>query len=242
MKLPKPYCEWPGVGVLFYADSTLLISEIEADAIVTDPPYGISYQHGGAIGGIYRGRRRIINPRNPPIAGDDKPFDPSHLLDFKQLIVFGADHFLRFLPDGGSLLCFDKRDEVGPDDSFADAEFAWCSRPVKRNVFRFLWKGLCCAKKGENNGVRVHPTQKPVALMRWCLSHFPEANIIADPYFGSGTTGVACIQMGKKFIGLEIDEGHCETAKARIDRELAQPRLPFVEPPKDTQAELFSAE
>ena len=73
--------------------------------------------------------------------------------------------------------------------------------------------------------VTEHPTQKPVKLMNWTLSHFPDARVILDPYMGSGTTGIACIRTGRRFIGIEIDPKHFQTAKERIERELRQGTL-----------------
>jgi DNA modification methylase len=88
------------------------------------------------------------------------------------------------------------------------------------------------------DGKREHPTQKPIALMEWCLS-FLKAQTIIDPYCGSGTTGVACIRTGRRFIGIEINEKYCAIAAARMDRELNQPPLPGFEPRRAVQGELL---
>lgn len=238
--------DWESENVkLYLGDSADFVSQFdELDVLVTDPPYGISYQHSGGMRNNWRGKRGKYFGRVPtvPIIGDDKPFDPSKLVEFfPNAIIWGADHVLSGLPDGGSLLCWDKRDETGPDDSFTDAEFAWCSRKVKRNVFRYLWKGLCCVKTGEDNGRRQHPTQKPIALMLWCLSHFPAGHRVVDLYMGSGTTGVACVRTGRPFVGFEIDSKHFVTAVRRIEAELR--RCPLFEPVPEilrrTTKELF---
>jgi DNA modification methylase len=87
----------------------------------------------------------------------------------------------------------------------------------------------------------VHPTQKPLEpLIDWISAITNEDALILDPFLGSGTTAVACIRTGRRFIGIELEPKYCAIAKARIDRELSQPRLPFVEPVKETQAELFN--
>jgi site-specific DNA-methyltransferase (adenine-specific)/modification methylase len=192
--------------------------------IVSDPPYGIGYQFHG--GGVHRGGVMAPLGRGPRIAGDDRPFDPAPLLEAGvPCLLWGADHFRRRLPDGGSWLSWDKRaGGRGPDDTFTDGEFAWCSVPgIKRNTFAYLWKGLARDKTGEDKDHdgrhrRRHPMQKPILLMRWCIGHLglePGATII-DPYMGSGSTGIAAIQLGFNFIGAEIDPGHYKRAQDRL--------------------------
>jgi site-specific DNA-methyltransferase (adenine-specific) len=207
------------------------------DAVVTDPPYGIGYQHSGGERANWRGRRGRYEATRKfdKIEGDDAIFDPEPLLAWPCL-MWGADHYEDRLPNG-SWLCWDKCDETGPDDSFVDGEFAWCSeKGIKRNVFRYLWKGLCCVKAGEDNGRRVHPTQKPWRLMAWCLGHVP-GSMIVDPYMGSGTTGVACVRTGRRFVGIEIEPKYYAIAKRRIQAELS--RFPLFEPQRQKQAGLF---
>jgi len=90
------------------------------------------------------------------------------------------------------------------------------------------------------DGGKQHPTQKPVALMEWCLGFLPDAQTILDPFMGSGSTGVACVNMGKTFIGVERDPEYFEIACRRIDEALRQPRLDLPKPdPKPTQENLF---
>lgn len=139
--------------------------------------------------------------------------------------MFGADHFRARLPAGGAFIAWDKSCGIGAADSFADAEFAWCNWKEKRNVIRYLWKGICCEKVGEDNGTRYHPTQKPVGLMQRCIDMAGDVDIVCDPYMGGGSTGVAAMRMGKRFLGVEIDRKHFETACERIKREQAQVRL-----------------
>lgn len=102
-------------------------------------------------------------------------------------------------------------------DSFSDVEFAWRNGRGKDRIFSHLWKGICQAsEKGGDR--REHPTQKPVALMQWCIGDLPDdANLIVDPFMGSGTTGVAAVQMGRDFIGIELDERYFEIACRRIE-------------------------
>lgn len=213
-----------------------------ADALVSDPPYGIGYQHGGKSSRLVTNALGVVTmisgashgpSRAEPITGDDEPFDPAHLLDLApRVLLWGADHYRARLPEGGRFLCWDKSVGIGPADSFADAEFAWTNLPgVKRTVFRHLWKGIAHKKdlidlrnKTGGNG-RFHVSQKPVALMRWCIEHLRvrPGGTVLDPYMGSGSTALAAISLGLGFTGVEIDEEHFQTACARVDAALAFP-------------------
>lgn len=200
-------------------------------AIVSDPPYGIGYQHGGGGGnGI---RLQSEHTYKGVIVGDSAPFDPSDLLRIapesrnakgeaigSRIVLWGADHFRARLPEYGTLLAWDKHLGFAPNDSFVDCEWAWCGRPVKREVFRYLWKG-CLARNKSNpldERTRQHVSQKPVELMRWCIDKARPINglPVFDPYMGSGSTGVACVTLGLPFVGVEIVPGIFETACRRI--------------------------
>jgi len=195
------------------------------DALVSDPPYGIAYQHSGGGRAAPGARNPPVRNAKMPIANDDAAFDPAHLVGFPSVLIFGADHYRDRLPAGGTLVAWDKSCGIGPADSFADAEFAWTNARVKRNVLRFLWKGVACEKAGEENGKRYHPTQKPVGLMQRCIELLPEAAVICDPYMGSGSTGVAALLLGRRFIGIELDRRYFDVACERIENEQLQCRL-----------------
>lgn len=215
-----------GNAELWHGDCMEVLPLLEGvDALVSDPPYGIAYQHSG--GGKAAPGAKLSPVRNAkmPIANDAVAFDPSHLLGFESVLIFGADHYRDKLPEGGTLVAWDKSLGIGPADSFADAEFAWTNARVKRNVLRFLWKGVACEKAGEENGKRYHPTQKPVGLMQRCIELLPEAAVICDPYMGSGSTGVAAMRMGKRFIGIELDRRYFDVACERIENEQRQCRM-----------------
>lgn len=210
------------------------------DAVVMDGPYGVKYTHREG-GGPVKGSWGFTRNDNKPIAGDDGPFDPTPWLG-GPCLMWGANHFARRLPEGGSWCVWDKAEGVGPADSFVDAEFAWCSvAGIKRNIFRYLWKGVLHKKPDSKNNHRFHPTQKPVALMAWCIQLMglrPGATIL-DPYMGSGTTGVAAVRLGFNFIGCEVDEGYFAIAKKRIQAE--QDRHPLFERlERVEQVEMFS--
>lgn len=222
-------------------------------AIVSDPPYGIGYQHGG--GGERINQISNLPARTDAITGDDLPFSPTPWINAAPcnearkgttyggeplivyggeplIVLWGADHYMQRLPIGGTMLAWDKHLGRGPDDSFADCEWAWCGRKVKREVFRWLWKGVCTQKSALNVATtpitertsgkvfaRVHVSQKPVELMRWCIDKVrPLAGLpVLDPYMGSGSTAIAALSLGHTFIGCEIDPGHFDVACRRIE-------------------------
>ena len=200
-----------GDATLYLGDCLEILPTLgKVDAVVTDPPYGIG--HKMTQGGN--------SPRNTkPIFGDDKPFDPSPFLSWPCL-MFGADHFSERLP-AGTFHVWDKNPHGAVTDAFSDAELFWTSWGGARRVFRHLWKGMCQASE-KGGKQRWHPTQKPIALMEWCLGFLPDAHTILDPFMGSGTTGVACAKLGRRFIGIEIDPGYFEIACRRIDEAYRQ--------------------
>jgi DNA modification methylase len=185
------------------------------DAVVTDPPYGI-----GEDGGRFRSRKgqghRVL-----PKRGWDKERPVAEIFDSIcrmgcPVIIWGGNYFADLLPPSKSWLYWDKL--MGGD--FADGELAWT------NLGRSLRKFTRCNK---DHG-KLHPTQKPVALMEWCLGFIPNADTILDPFMGSGTTGVACVKLGRKFTGIELDEGYFDIACERIRKAYDQPDM-FVAPP-----------
>jgi site-specific DNA-methyltransferase (adenine-specific) len=186
-------------------------------AVVSDPPYGIAFKKGA--GG--KGKHSVRN--EDAIVGDTEPFDPAPFLGFDDVILWGANHFAARLPHG-SWLAWDKLAGMAEFDSFSDVEFAWRCGRRKDRVFSHLWKGIC--KASEKGGKeRWHPTQKPIALMAWCLQMVAPALTVLDPYMGSGTTGVACVRLGRRFIGIEIEPKYFDIACRRIEAETRQTRL-----------------
>jgi len=101
---------------------------------------------------------------------------------------------------------------------FADCELAWTnlSKPVRK--FKWRWNGMLQEQMGDKKEARVHPTQKPLALMRWCLSLVPDAKTVLDPFMGSGTTLVASRLEGRQAVGIEINEKYCEAAAKRLEQ------------------------
>ena len=188
------------------------------DAVVTDPPYGI-----GEAAGKNKSRGTKAAPAKDygNKQWDDAPLSGQLLTDVLNLagkqIIFGGNYFQ--LPPTSCWLVWDK--ENGRTD-FADCELAWTNLPKAVRLIRFMWNGMLRAN-GEERG--DHPTQKPIEVMRWCLSHVPDAKTICDPFMGSGTTGVACARDGRSFIGIERDPEYFEIACRRIEKAYCQPDM-----------------
>jgi site-specific DNA-methyltransferase (adenine-specific)/modification methylase len=192
------------------------------DAVITDPPYGIDYKPQRSLSKCHKWQSQ--KPFTP-VAGDSRPFDPSPLLSLGlPTILWGANHYADKLPPSGGWLVWDKRGGGTISQGFiaSDVELAWTNIMGTAKIFTHMWCGLC---RDTEVGKHYHPTQKPVALMRWCLSIIPNAKRILDPFCGSGTTGVACAELGRDFVGIEISEEYCAIARRRIDAATRQGRL-----------------
>jgi site-specific DNA-methyltransferase (adenine-specific)/modification methylase len=182
------------------------------DAVVTDPPYGISERTDRASKG--RGKLAPCNDF-PPVMGDDRPFDPAPWLQFPRVILWGANHYGSRLPDASRWLVWDKRDGLNPNDN-ADCELAWTNLGGPARLFHHRWNGMI--KDSEQAQKRVHPTQKPVRLMAWCLAqlNLPPGSLVVDPYAGSGSLGVACLKAGLRCILIEKDQRYIKVIKRRL--------------------------
>lgn len=210
-------------STIWCGDCRKILPTLEVDCIVTDPPYGINYVKGA--GGKGKHNRRNCQP----VIGDKEPFNPTMLLTYPNVIMWGADHYANRLPEGRWLV-WDKLNGLESSDSFSDVEIAWHSKKGASRIYRYLWKGICQA--GDKQIGRVHPTQKPLPLMIWCIIQAGTMQSLCDPYMGSGTTLRAAKNLGIKAIGIEIEERYCEIAANR----LAQQVMPF-DPPAPVEQE-----
>lgn len=181
--------------------------------IVTDPPYGIGYK---PLRGSDGSKRHAA-----PVAGDDRPFDAAWLVDRakqwgRELVLWGANNYGSTLPDHPGWLVWNKTCEHRKRGfTYSDCELAWCSAVTRVHRFDLQWGGE--ARDGEPPS--LHPTQKPVRLMQWCLELLPSGPVV-DPYMGSGTTGVAAVLAGRPFVGVELEPRYFEAARRRIEHAL----------------------
>jgi site-specific DNA-methyltransferase (adenine-specific)/modification methylase len=204
------------------------------DAVVTDPPYGIAYQTTLANLGATVHKN---------IKGDESAPNLSQILNMPTpVLCFGANCFPDQLPHRGRWLCWDKRTIDGACDGMLGSpiELAWSNKTSGYDkIVRVLHGGVVNA----DGGPRVHPTQKPIQVMiesiQWAAR---DALTILDPYMGSGTTGVACAKLGRKFIGIEIEPKYFDIACKRIEEAYAQPDMFVAEPePQPKQTDMLKA-
>jgi DNA modification methylase len=219
----------------------------KVDAVVTDPPYGIDIAAASTIGATGRngGGHRLGARAVKQYAVSD--WDSAgmtvgqwaHIRAAAPLwIVWGGNHLADVLGRSAGVLVWDKKCQNGWDDTFSELEIAWTNALTRAKGFRHLWAGAIRASEHTAN-VREHPTQKPIALMEWCLGFIPNAQTIIDPFMGSGTTGVACANLGRSFIGIEREPAYFDIACRRIAKAYEQPRLFDEPPPKPVQPSLL---
>ena len=229
-----PYrMEQIGDCTLYLGDCLELLPTLgKFDAVVTDPPYGIgadktAHKDSGRQPGVALAAKREYRSTD----WDSAPASAQHIqamMDCSEnQIIFGGNYFA--LPPARCWLVWDKK----VNGEFADCELAWTNldKPVRR--IEWMWNGMLRKGAEERND---HPTQKPLGVIDWCLNHLPaQAKTICDPFMGSGTTGVACAKMGRKFTGIEIDPGYFDIACERIRKAYAQPDMFVPAPSKAVQ-------
>lgn len=187
------------------------------DAVVTDPPYGLNIGGSGTIGGS-----GVVQPKDYGLADWDKEgmtTEQFALIQEKagKWIIWGGNHLAGILGKSAGVLVWDKKCQNGWDDTFSEMEIAFTNTLTRVKGFRHLWAGaLRASERGAN--VRQHPTQKPVILMKWCLKFVGERGTILDPFMGSGTTGVAAVETGFRFIGIERERKYFEISAQRIEQ------------------------
>jgi 16S rRNA G966 N2-methylase RsmD len=195
-----------------------LMGGVEADLLLTDPPYGINVVAVDKIGGDkpfgkVGGGKIVASNEYAPIIGDDTTDTARACYDValtksKEQIIFGGNYFTDFLPPSRCWVVWDKQNT----GNFADAELAWTSFDKGVKLYHFLWNGLCREGSREVEGrSRVHPTQKPVGMLGDILKDFTKDNdTVLDMFGGSGSTLIACEQLGRKCYICELDEHYCD--------------------------------
>ncbi len=207
-----------GRATLYLGDCRDILPTLgKVDAVVTDPPYGIGEAAGKAAtrtSGFKAMKSGNSAVRDYGVADwDDEPISADLIemvrLAGKWCIMFGGNYYA--MPATSCWLVWDKLN--GATD-FADCELAWTNLKKAVRRIKYLWNG-CMRANGETRD--GHPTQKPIGVMKWCIGHLPDdAQSILDPFMGSGTTGVAAVQMGRDFIGIEREERYFDIACERI--------------------------
>ena len=194
-----------GNATLYLGDCLEVLPTLgPVETVVTDPPYGIGF---GASHTKWSANRGTVLGE-----WDSEIPDISFLLPAKELIIWGGERFT--LPVSRGWLAWVKPDAA---PTFSSMELAWTNFDKPSRHFSYA--------VGAVNAERVaHPTQKPIALMVWCVGK-TSGNMVVDPFMGSGTTGVACANLGREFIGIEIHEPYFNIACERIENAQRQERL-----------------
>ena len=210
-----------GNAELYCGDCAVILPQLEpVDLILTDPPYGI-----GEAAKNHKSRSKIAQSKD--YGSDDWDYKPPAAWLFglmqdksKHQIIFGGNYFA--LPPTSCVLVWDK--DNGAND-FADCELAWTNLKKAVRLKKWTWHGMRQENMSRKEE-RVHPTQKPTGIMEWAISQAPDdIATICDPFMGSGTTGVAAMNLEKRFIGIERERKYFDIACERISQAQAQGRL-----------------
>lgn len=207
---------------LYCGDCRKLLLQVtdtaHVDLLLTDPPYG------NALKTNYRERKRgalALCNDFAMIEGNQEPFDPAHLLIYRRVCLFGGNYFADKLPNSSSWIVWDKlaglqsKRPWGFNDQ-ADVEMAWTNLGGPARLIPHRWMGAM--KESERRERRVHPTQKPVALMRAIIEHYTHpGDLIVDPYMGAGSTIIAALEAGRRAIGIEIAPEYYTIARRRVE-------------------------
>jgi site-specific DNA-methyltransferase (adenine-specific) len=211
------------------------------DLAIVDPPYGNKIdsrnkiRNGGPFGGIKNlkkygkmGGDNLINAKIYKIFDDSKPpgkiyFDELFRIS-KNQIIWGGNFFGNYLPATSCMIVWDK-DNAG---NFADCELAWTSFKTAVRKFKFRWNGLL-QENMKNKEIRIHPTQKPIALYRWLLEKYAKpGDLILDTHVGSASSLIACESLGFDYVGFEIDEDYYQAAQKRIEEWRSLPLFDLI--------------
>jgi site-specific DNA-methyltransferase (adenine-specific)/modification methylase len=220
-----------GNATLYLGDCMDILPTLpKVDAVITDPPYGINENSKKVAS-----RGNMAAPKDYGDFDWDKAPPADELIELirtkgKYQAFFGGNYFT--LPPTSCWLVWDK---LNGDNDFADCELAWTNWPKAVRRLQWRWNGMI----RQGNEERYHPTQKPLEVMKWIIELCPKSETILDPFMGSGTTGVAAIQMGRKFVGIERDPKYFDIACKRIKQAVAQPQLFDPEQPKQIQEAMF---
>jgi site-specific DNA-methyltransferase (adenine-specific) len=202
-----PYYDRDGITI-YCGDALEILPELERiDAVVTDPPFGISW-------------KPRINHQDSPWKDTLRPNIRPFLIG-KSNCVWGGQYFADQLPFSEAWFIWLKRPQgfEGDQRSYAVCEMAWTDYGCKPQVRTHVWDGG--KRSGDpSNRAFLHPAQKPLEVMRWCIEMAPYAGSILDPFMGSGTTLRAAKDLGRRAIGIEIEEKYCEIAVKRLAQEV----------------------
>ena len=185
---------------------------------IVDPPYGI----GANKMTLGNGRKKIFRGNND---WDKSAPSAEYFAELERVsknqIIWGANHFTEIFHKNSP--CWIFWDKGTGDNDFADGEFAYASFQSHARKFVYSWVG---ANAKEQGTIRVHPTQKPVALYEWLLrTYAKQGDKILDTHLGSGSSRIACYNLGFDFVGCEIDEDYFKAQEERYQAHISQQSL-----------------
>ena len=215
------------------------------DLAIVDPQYGIgedglkNHSRGNCT------KPTLYTPKNWDKEPPKKEYFDELIRVSKRQIIWGANHFISRIPyDSSCWIVWDK-DNSG---DFADCELAWTSFKTAVRKIKFRWNGMLQGDM-KNKEVRIHPTQKPVALYDWLLKHYAKKNCghkhtkeydwlctdckhpkILDTHLGSGSSRIAAYKNGFDFTGFEVDKEYFKAQEKRFNDFKSQMRLFYPTP------------
>jgi site-specific DNA-methyltransferase (adenine-specific) len=221
-----------GQIVLYNGDCLDVMRDLkdkEIDLVLTDPPYGIKHSTvAGKQSGQKFGNAATHKGTYAVKSWDDSSPDCVYFTELKRVsknqIIWGANHFIEkiFNANSSCWIVWDKQNGL---NNFADCELAYSSFKTAVRKFEFRWSGMLQGNMADKEQ-RIHPTQKPVALMAWCLNNYSQENdLIFDGFLGSGSTAIASIRTKRRLIGCELDNEYFDKMCKRIEEELRQGNL-----------------
>jgi site-specific DNA-methyltransferase (adenine-specific)/modification methylase len=213
-----------GNATLYLADCAEVVPTLQRfDLLLSDPPYGIgesskkNASRGVSSPKWKHGHVTDYGAYDWDTAAPSAETIAACVASAPRSILWGGNYF--GLPAASKWLVWDKLNT----GDFADCELAWTNLPGAVRIFRHMWSGF--SRASENKTPRVHPTQKPILLMEWCIAQAGDISTVIDPFMGSGTTGVACANHGKSFVGIEREPKYFDIACERIRTAQSQTRL-----------------
>ena len=201
--LVRPFFEGNGITIYLGDCRHILPLLPQFDLLLTDPPYGID------AGNIAFGKAKSCNEHWDETTQQETVSDA--ILRADKAIVWGGNYYQ--LAPSPCWCVWDKKNDC---TTFADCELAWTNMKKAVRVFRWMWSG----PYQEKREIREHPTQKPVELMKWCITLAGDVETVLDPWAGSGTTGRAALDLGKRAVLIEREERYCEIAAKRMRQQV----------------------
>ena len=192
------------------------------DLAIVDPPYGINVAKTGNVGGEKLAKVKDYGAKNWDTKTPNKEYFNELIRVSKNQIIWGANHFISKIPyDSSCWVVWDKNNS----GNFADCELAFTSFKTAVRKFEYTWNGMLQGDM-KNKEIRIHPTQKPVALYEWLLNNYAkQGDKILDTHVGSASSLIACHNLGFDYIGFELDKDYYNQATQRLEKHKSQINL-----------------